>query len=646
MHRASLILGTAGHIDHGKTALVRALTGVDTDRLKEEKERGITIDLGFADLQVGGFSMGLVDVPGHEAFVRNMVSGATGMDLVLLVVAADEGVMPQTREHLAIIGLLGIPRLVVALTKADLVSEEWLDLAREDVEELLRGTPYQGASIVPTSAADGRGLDELRSALEGEAGAVSPRSHLDLLRMPVDRAFAVAGAGTVVTGTIWSGTVKSGGRVRILPGGEEARVRSVQVHGSDVGEARAGQRAALALTGGEIHHSAIPRGSAVVTPEWGSSSRMLTVRVRVLPGTGWEVRHNQRVRVHLGTAEALARCALLEGPRLEGGETGWVQLRLESPVVARSGDRLILRAYSPVTTIGGGEVVEPLPPKRRNLRGEEAALLLQVRADLPDDRLAAVFGLAGWHGVPVDDLPLRAGCTPAEVEKAREEGLDVFGGIGFSPAIVATARSRILDRLREEHVRQRLRKTLPLSTVHPALPSWAPRELRDGVLKLLVDEGVMEFHDGEVRDPTFAPEPDERERERLRSIEELYARAGISPPMMSEVPDAVVPADQSMDLHRYLVDHGILTGLAPELFIHSHALRTAVERVRTEMAGMEGLGPADFREILPVSRKHLIPILGHMDSVGVTVRKGDARHVPPMDPGVQGGRTGVGDVDR
>ncbi|MYJ16997.1 MAG: selenocysteine-specific translation elongation factor, partial [Gemmatimonadetes bacterium] len=357
-----LILGTAGHIDHGKTALVQALTGVDTDRLAEEKRRGITIDLGFAELPVSDdLAFGVVDVPGHESFIRNMLAGATGMDLVLLVVSADEATMPQTREHLAIVRLLGVERVVVALSRIDLVEEEWLELALDDVRELLAGTPYADAPIVPTSAVTGAGLDELRAALAREGGRARARLDADIVRLPVDRVFTVRGTGTVVTGTLWSGSLSLDQRIRLEPGGLAARVRGLEVHGRSVRTARAGERTAVALAGSRVGREAVGRGQVVVGADpWVAADRV-TARIELLPDTAWGIERGQRVRVHLGTSEVMARVFLLDCAEIVAGEVAWAQLRLEAPLVARTRDHVVLRSYSPMTTIGGGIVAEPSP---------------------------------------------------------------------------------------------------------------------------------------------------------------------------------------------------------------------------------------------------------------------------------------------
>lgn len=337
-----LILGTAGHIDHGKTALVRALSGIDADRLPEEKRRGITIDLGFAHLTfASGMELGIVDVPGHEAFIKNMLAGATGIDLALVVVAADESVMPQTREHLDILELLGVRAAVIAVTKADLVDDEWLELVVAEVRETVANGPFAEAPIVAVSAHAPRGFDELVAALEQAGEQIVERDGDDLFRLPIDRVFTVRGTGTVVTGTVWSGALEHDQTVRVLPDGAAVRVRGLQAFGQDRQRVAAGERAAVALAG--IPRDQITRGDLLTTDDGWQVSPMLTARVRVLPGAPRPLRHRQRVRFHLGTREVLGRVAVLDGEEIEPGNAGWVQLRLETPVVARAGDRFVLR---------------------------------------------------------------------------------------------------------------------------------------------------------------------------------------------------------------------------------------------------------------------------------------------------------------
>src|SRR3989441_46411 len=397
------VIGTAGHIDHGKTALVKALTGVDTDRWEEEKRRGITIDLGFAPLPLAnGIQASVVDALGHEGFVKNMLAGATGIDVALLVIAADEGVMPQTEEHLAIVELLGVRRGVPVLTKRDLVDDEWIGMVRTEVTERLKGSRVQWAPPVAVSALTGEGLDELRSVLAAVAVDLPERPATDLFRLPIDRVFAVAGAGTVVTGSTWSGSVAVGDAVQLLPLGREARGRAIEVHGQTAERAAPGRRTALALVG--VDRSELARGHVAVTGSGWQATKLIDVAVELLPTARKPVAPRTRVRVHLGTAEVLARA--VQTPAIAPGERGLARLVLETAVVARGGDRFVLRSFSPVTTIGGGVVLDPFPPPRTRLRRRRVAL-----EQGPAARLRVLAVEAGLKGLALDSLEIgRASC--------------------------------------------------------------------------------------------------------------------------------------------------------------------------------------------------------------------------------------------
>ncbi|TLM77475.1 MAG: selenocysteine-specific translation elongation factor, partial [Actinobacteria bacterium] len=412
----SLVLGTAGHIDHGKSSLVKALTGTDPDRLPEEKERGVTIELGFARLELpSGRSMGVVDVPGHERFVRQMVAGATGIDVVLLVVAADDGVMPQTREHLAIVDLLGIPKGVVAVTKADLADADWIELVRADVQALLAGTSIAGAPIVVCSARTGEGLPELLAALDSVATEAEAR-HADLpMRLPVDRVFTVAGAGTVVTGTMWSGGAAKDDAVEVLPGGAKARVRSVQVHSQPVARAHAGQRVALNLAG--VERDAIARGDIVAAPGTLTVTDRFDAQFTYLAAEDKPFESGTRVHVHHGTREVLGRVLLMGAERLQPGERALAQVRLENPLAPRYGDRFIIRSYSPMWTIGGGVVLDALPPRRTALKSAERELL---EALLAGDLSQAAVGLVTSRGIPMTSAEVAAALGVPRAQVADE----------------------------------------------------------------------------------------------------------------------------------------------------------------------------------------------------------------------------------
>ena len=401
-----VIMGTAGHVDHGKTALVRLLTGIDTDRLKEEQERGISIELGFAHLDLAsGLQVGVVDVPGHERFVKHMLAGAGGIDFVLLVVAADEGVMPQTVEHLQIVEMLGVERGLVALTKVDLVEPEMRELAALDVREVLAGTPFADWPLFPVSALTGEGKAELARAIEELAQAVEARTGAGPLRLPIDRVFVMEGFGTVVTGTLWQGTAREGDQVTVLPGARPARVRQVQVHGRKVQAAAAGQRVALALHG--LDKDEIARGDWVTTPGAFRDASILDVRLRAVGPGERTIAQRERVRFHLGASEVFGRVTFFGRDELKPGEDDVAQIRLETPLVAARGDRFVIRRYSPVRTAGGGQVIEPGTQKRRRSDVAAAQALAALERGSAEERIAAALG-----GRPASAAMIRSSAEP------------------------------------------------------------------------------------------------------------------------------------------------------------------------------------------------------------------------------------------
>ena len=629
--RTGLILGTAGHIDHGKTSLVEALTGVDTDRLAEEKRRGITIELGFARYApAGGYSFGIVDVPGHEGFVRTMVAGATGMDIVLLVVAADEGVMPQTREHLAIVELLGVEGLLVAITKTDLVDPEWLELVTEEVEETLTDTDYRNAEIIPTSVRRGAGLEELSDALVRSAARARERSAADLARLNVDRIFAMEGAGTVVTGTLWSGRVSRGSTVRILPRGGEARVRAVQVHGAQVENAVAGERTALALTGAAVRRGLVGRGDVLVTdPSW-SPSLMLTVELRALADSGWRLEHGQRVRVHLGTVEVMCRVALFGMDEVEPGASAPAQLRLEAPMVARCGDRFVVRSYSPIATIAGGVVLEPVPPKRKRLSEQERGALDGL-ARRGKRGLRGAVVLAGWEGLEEGMLGVRAGWA-GEPPDTVGEGLWRLNTVLFDAGIVTAGEAKILGAVRRHHDLHSLAAGAPLAALRAALPSHAHPRLADGIAARLERRGRL-IVDGKVaRLPGFRAALSPDEEEVSNRILQYLEDAGLQGPATDEVEALLSDHPRTGAVLAFLASEGRILLLGDAYWVTAAAVHQAATRVVEELGGEEGLGPADFRRVLPITRKHLIPVLAYLDAQGVTQRLDSGRRVSASLP--------------
>ncbi|MEO5510840.1 MAG: selenocysteine-specific translation elongation factor [Longimicrobiales bacterium] len=627
-----LILGTAGHIDHGKTSLVRALTGTDTDRLPEEKRRGITIDLGFAALTLNGTDLGIVDVPGHEALVRNMLAGATGIDFVLLAIAADEGVMPQTREHLSIMQLLEVDTLIVALTKADLVDRDWLDLVSNDVRDILADTRFEGAAVVPVSSVTGDGIPAIREAIAAAAERVAERSRTDVFRMPVDRAFTVHGTGTVVTGTVWSGQVRRDGQVTIMPDGRPARVRGLQVHGEPRDVAGAGERVALALA---IDRETIARGDTLVSSDAWVSSMLITAQVRVLPDAERPLRHRQRVRFHLGTAEILARVAILETPEIRPGEQAWVQLRLEESCIARAGDRFVLRSYSPVHTIAGGTIAEPVPPKRKRMNPEltrslDAILAGVTPADPPRaivraEALAAVVRLAGNVGVEVTALPLLLSIESGAVDRLIDAaGVNRIGSRVFPLGLRAAASRSVLAAIDARHADRPLSRGIPVAELRE-LSGVFGKDTVEAVIHELLAAGTLRTDDGLLARSGFSPKPDPAQARLVSALMGLIQAAALQPPTASELPPSLRDSTDLVPLVRLLEREGKIVILPQERFIDRPVLDRLIGDLDTRFVAGQALTTTDLKEAIPVSRKYLIPILEQLDRQGVTRRSGDTR---------------------
>ncbi len=586
-----------------------------------------------------------------------MVAGATGMDVVLLVVAADEGVMPQTREHLAILDQLRVDRLVVAVTKTDLVEEEWLELVTEEISEVLEAGRFAGAEIHPVSASTGAGVPELRTRLVEIAAEARALPEDDLVALPLDRIFTIRGTGTVVTGTLASGRVAVGDRVRLLPEGLEARVRGVQSHGAEAESAGAGSRVAVALTGDRIDTERVRRGQLLVREREWPATAMATVRLHVVEDTAWRIQDGQRLRLHHGTAEVMARCLLLDGREaLDPGESGWAQLRLETPIGARGGDHFVVRSYSPVTTIGGGRIVEPHPPKRRTIdEGEAARLGRLLWAASPAEWVTAALDGAGEQGATAVELAIETGRTPAEVEAAvreiagrvatrdggaAEAGVRPWGdgtepyalrtgeGRWIAPTVVARIAERIeaeVDRIHQEEGyhpvvgRERLRALVGPGAAHG---------LADTVLADRVAAGALEEAEGGIRRPGFVPVLTPAQTRLRDSFLGHLDAGGLAPPLLDELDEAMRSDPAFLPILRALEAEGRIVRVEDGFMVAAEAVQAGVQSVRIALGGAGDLGPGDFREVLGVTRKHLMPFLGWMDREGVTVREGDRRSVP------------------
>ncbi len=605
-----MILGTAGHIDHGKTTLVRALTGVDTDRLPEEKRRGITIDLGFAPLVLDGIgTLGVVDVPGHEAFVRTMVAGATGIDLALLVIAADEGVMPQTREHLSILSLLGVQSGVVALTKCDLVDAEWLALVEEDVRATLAATSLAGAPLVAVSATTGSGIDDLRVALANAARAVPARAADDIFRLPIDRAFTVKGTGTVVTGTVWSGALGRDATVRLLPADVQVRVRALHSHGHTVEQVRAGDRAAIALASVDL--AQVARGAVLVQGSAWRSSRVLRADVALVADAPRALGPRSRVRLHLGTSEASARLVVAGGVLVPGAGAS-ARVVLDTPVVARAGDRFVLRSASPVATMGGGIVLDPLAPLR--------ARAWPVEERSPDVLLARVIAESAASGVAIGELPVRLGVSPARANAlVATHGAWRVGDRLIGHAARDALSVDALAVLSAFHAEQPLEPGAPLQWLRSRLRS--PDDVSAALIAVLESAGEIVVTHGLARRATFAPRLTAAQSALRDRAMELLVAQGQEPPAVDELaaelgvePTTVTP------ILRLLAREGRIVAVEPTRYYAAEIVGGLVQRLQAGMSAGADYGPAELREMLGFSRKFLIPFLEFSDRAGHTIR--------------------------
>jgi selenocysteine-specific elongation factor len=615
-----VIIGTAGHIDHGKSALVTALTGRAMDRLAEERRRGITIDLNFAPLDLGnGTIAGVVDVPGHEDFVRTMVAGASGVDLALLVVAADEGIMPQTLEHLSVLEHLGVPLGIPVLSKCDLVDRDWLDLVALELSERLARSPIEFRPPACVSAKTGEGLDDLRRRIAECAPAVAPRASGDLFRLPVDRVFSVAGVGTVVTGTAWSGRIRVGDEVALLPFGPRGRVRSIEMHGSAVERSEPGRRTAVGIAG--ISRDGVARGTTLVAAgdAW-EPTAALDVELSLDPGAPRPVVHRTRLRVHLGTAETIARA--LPRSAIEPGGRGLARLALETPVVARGGDRFVIRSFSPVATIGGGVVLDPIPPIRR------ARWPAGLGADEAGDRLTALVERR-IGGVSVPKLPVLLG-IPADRARTLAlgvPGLRQVGGLWVTTALLEELGSRCLGLLRRYHREHPIERGMPQETLRRSL--HAPDPVVEAVLADLARTGRMRAREGLVAMAGFVARASGGDAA-VDEIVRLLEDAGLTPPSVQELERHTGRRDVSGIL-RLAASAGRVEPVERDRYYAQGPLARFVEALRDAGAGVE-IVPSEVGKRLGISRKYLIPLLEWADLKGVTSWDGRVRMLRVTHP--------------
>jgi selenocysteine-specific elongation factor len=632
----SIIIGTAGHIDHGKSALVQALTGKDPDRLPEEKRRGITIDLGFADLELGDVRVGFVDVPGHERFVKNMLAGVHGIDAVALVIAADEGVMPQTREHFDICRLLAVPRGLILLTKTDLVEAELLSLVRAEAEELVAESFLADAPILGVSARTGAGLAELRTTLRQLATEVPARSEDFVARMPIDRAFSMKGFGAVVTGTLVSGEIAAGDELELLPPGTRVRARGVQVHGASVPRARPGQRTAVNLAG--IDTGDVERGMELAAVGRLRPTQIIDVQLNALPSAPRAIRTRARLRVHLGSAEVLARVRVLNlRGEVPPGETAFAQLRFETPVVALHDERFIVRSYSPAETIAGGLVLDPYATKHRGRELARTQEPLRVLAGGERaDKLAVFVAAAGNQGLRLADIAARTGWNDEVISRvvaqAREQQVVEAEGVLVSGENFDRLARNALEAVKLHHRREPLARGLARETLRERHFAHAAPEIFRAVIARLEREGKLAAEKDVVRASEHGLALSPADAQLRDQISQAYEHAGLAAPSFDQVLAAagiaVSQRAHARKILQLLLDKRTLVRVQGEMFFHAAALERLKSRLRQYALEHEPerlIDVATFKDLAGVSRKYAIPLLEFFDSERVTRRAGDKR---------------------
>ncbi len=628
-----IILGTAGHVDHGKTSLIKSLTGVDTDRLKEEKERGITIELGFASLALpGGLQLGIVDVPGHERFIRNMVSGASGIDLVMMVIAADEGVMPQTKEHLQICSFLGIKKGLVVISKTDMVDKDWLELVKEDVGHFLVGSFLEGVPIIPVSALKGEGLDELIRTLDALSREIEEDADAGIFRLPVDRVFTMKGFGTVITGTLMSGAIDLGETVEILPSGVSTKIRGIQVHNASVERAEAGQRTAINFQG--LERESVSRGDVVVRPGTLIPSRSLDVCFEYLPGFEWKLKNRAQVRFHYGTSEIMARLIPMDRDEVKSGEKIFAQLVLDEPAMVMAGDRFVIRSYSPVTTIGGGLILDPHPPKHKRFKADvlEAFSILMNGDDAA--KVGVMIGRTGLTGITLHELILRTGMprnllrrildrlfSDREAILLDKEEIRVVSHTPYGVLL-----NHFLTELEQYHRKNPLREGLPREELRMSLGLGGNLKIFTMAMKDLEKQGRIVVDRENVRLTAHRVDLGMGLEEMRQEIETLYQKAGLTPPTVREILEKFSGEKSKVnDVLSVLLKEGTLVRISEDLYYYKETIGKLREDYKKFLLAQGQVNPSGFKDLTGLSRKFIIPLMEYFDLSKLTIRSGDVR---------------------
>ncbi|MGF7186549.1 selenocysteine-specific elongation factor [Desulfitispora alkaliphila] len=622
-------VGTAGHVDHGKTTLVKALTGNDTDRLKEEKERGISIELGFTAMELADKQVGIVDVPGHEKFVKQMVAGVAGIDLVLLVISADEGVMPQTLEHLDILTLLGVDQGIIVINKVDLVDDEWLELVKEDIRDKLAASSLRSAPIMCVSGTTGRGLSDLRDLINEQLEKISPKEAVGKIRIPVDRSFSVTGFGTVVTGTLWSGEICLGEQLAIYPHGGEARVRNIQVHGKHVESVAAGRRTALNL--GNVAVEDVPRGAVLAEKGSLTPSFRLDIQFNLLERVSKKINHRAPVRIHLGTKEVIGRIILLDREEVEPGSQVYCQIVTDEPVVAMRGDNFVIRSYSPMITIGGGKVIDGAAKKIKRYKEDFIEQFKIKLQGTPADLINQYIAKQGYDYI--DNLAEAIGLSEDQVKQTMLEGDELEEVMIISSELGITAAKAYWRKLTNKAVEL----ITSYHNQYPLRPGIAKEELRTRIgnmdqkifnpfIHYWQENKTLEVSDQYVLVKGFEIVLKDDQRKTVTRITEEYRTQQLQPPLKKEVIDKYKLAErESSELFNFMVEKGELVKINEELYFHNSAIAKAKSEVANIMEESGSIILGDVRDKLNSSRKFVLPLLEYLDKIKYTKRFGDKR---------------------
>lgn len=627
----NIIVGTAGHIDHGKTTLIKALTGRNTDRWEEEQRRGITIDLGFTyfDLK-NGDRVGIIDVPGHEKFINNMVAGVVGMDLVLLVVAADEGIMPQTREHMDILGLLGIKKSILVINKCDLVDEEWLELVEEEIQEELEGTFLEGAPVVKVSAATGQGLDELTDTIQQlMSDEVVAKDTQTIPRLPIDRAFTLSGFGTIITGTLISGTITREDVLEMYPIGKECKIRNIQVHGQNQDKCYAGQRVAINLS--NVKKKEIRRGCVLAPKNSMKNTDLLDVKLKVLEDSMRILANHERLHLYTGTSEILCRAVLLDKEQIGPGEEGLVQLRLEEEIAVKRGDRFVVRFYSPMETIGGGIVLEPNPVRKKRFDAQAIEELKKKESGSLGDVMELQIKEHGDTMITLAELAKVMAHSVDELKEYLEE-LEESGTIFVFPMKKDTylwhrdsefaVRQKIEETLQKYHSEHPYRYGMKKAEIHNTFLKKIKPNIFDAYIERMTGENVYGRREEYLSLPGYEVPKDAMYLQTEKLIEDTFEKAGYDFVRFSEIDFGKIPRQTAEDVVLMMIDEGKVLRINEEMFTMKHLMDEAKEKIQNHLKEENLITIAQVRDMFSTSRKSAKPILEYMDSIKVTKKTG------------------------